>query len=148
MGKGHERVSEMRLSHGGMVVRVLRPREALRFVCSTAPAPAPAPAPSAPAPSSASSAASDVAPKSDKDAFASRDIAFKPNSDGWGYTSTYASGWDRIFKQSAGKLAQESAPAPPVPASFRAKLRALDEARALGAISDDLYERARAELRE
>ncbi|KAL1521481.1 hypothetical protein AB1Y20_021143 [Prymnesium parvum] len=60
------------------------------------------PAASSPAPAAAPSTPPSTSPSSDaasaeKQGFESRDIAFKPNSDGWGYTPAYAKSWDRIF---------------------------------------------------
>jgi len=79
----------------------------------------------------------------------STDIAFKPTTDGWGYSHVYGSGWDNIFKKK-GK-AQEPPPPSPPPASdpqqqLSAKLEALDTALGMGALSPALYEQARREL--
>lgn len=77
----------------------------------------------------------------------SSDIAFKPNDDGWGYTKNYASNWDRIFAKNkeAATLAPEDAPKVVVQAADK-RLQALDAARAVGALSDALYEQAKKEL--
>ena len=55
--------------------------------CSSAPAPAPAPAPA----SSGGSSSSDSSGGTEKRLHSS-DIAFKPTTDGWGYSNTYAKG--------------------------------------------------------
>ena len=84
----------------------------------------------------------------EREDFASRDIAFKPTTDGWGYTASYASGWDRIFSKAPREVPPPPppAPAPEAAASFEAKMAALEEARRVGAISGELYARAREEL--
>ena len=83
------------------------------------------------------------------DSLHSSDIAFKPNDDGWGYTKRYASGWDRIFSNKEKVDASE----PPTPTaqpeqsvSRDAKLSALQTARDVGALSEDLFQRALREL--
>ena len=73
------------------------------------------------------------------------DIAFKPTENGWGYSPTYANNYDRIF----GNAAPE--PAADVPEPLAApepceKLRALEAAHEVGALSDELFARARREL--
>ena len=77
------------------------------------------------------------------------DIAFKPTTDGWGYAPAYASGWDRIFAKKAEAPPQPEAPpqadAPP-PRETEAKLAALEHALEVGALSKELYERARREV--
>ena len=145
-----------------MALSLLRARElrgvgtrTARALCSApASAPAPAPsepsAPSKPASTPASSSTSDSSPSStpsDKAAFDSRDIAFKPTTDGWGYSQQYASGWDRIFAKGGGaSTPAKKAPAEAVAdASASARLCALQRARELGAISDALFEQARRE---
>jgi hypothetical protein len=42
----------------------------------------------------------------------STDIAFKPTTDGWGYSHVYGSGWDNIFKKK-GKVQEPPPPSPP-----------------------------------
>jgi hypothetical protein len=129
---------------------------------AAAPAAAPAPAAPAPAPAAkpADAPAADSKPSdssssgssgssSEKASFDSRDIAFKPNSDGWGYTKTYASGWDRIFAQKGGSE-EAAAPTPAETAASTAaptdpRLSALENALQVGAINTDLFERARQE---
>lgn len=70
------------------------------------------------------------------------DIAFKPTTDGWGYSKAYSSNWDGIF----GKK-DTAAPAAAAPATVPCeKLAALEAARAVGALSEELFERARSEL--
>ena len=124
--------------------RSVLPRAAASGYCSASKA-APAPAPAASAPASAP--ASESAAPSDR--LHSTDIAFKPTTDGWGYSRVYASGWDNIFKKK-GKAEEAQEPPPPPPAAtdvqLAAKLEALDKARAVGALSAELYERARREL--
>ena len=80
--------------------------------------------------------------------------AFKPNDDGWGYTRSYASGWDKIFKKGPGKK-EDAAPASPSPeieasqvdVELRQKqLAALDAALKCGALSSKLFGQAVAEL--
>ena len=60
-------------------------------------APAPTPSTSATPSTSSDTASSTVSPQSDR--IHSTDIAFKPNSAGWGYSKGYASGFDNIFKK-------------------------------------------------
>ena len=97
--------------------------------------------------------ASSAASSADQQSFDSRDIAFKPNSDGWGYTKTYATGWDRIFGKNGG-TSEEAAPtaaAAPAPAAAAPapaadpRLSALENALQAGAISMEIFERARQE---
>ena len=86
----------------------------------------------------------------------SSDIAFKPNDDGWGYTRSYASGWDRVFAKKGDDAPQPAAAeeAPPAAtakwpaddAARRAQVAALDAARDVGALSEALYAQARQEL--
>lgn len=146
----------------------------------TAPAAAPAPSPAAPstiapapkpssaAPSAAvvpaasppatSAAAASAVDDSDKSSFESRDIAFKPTTDGWGYTKQYASGWDRIFANKRSEKAQDASPAPapaaasasskPSSLSLSIKLAALSHALQVGALSETLYQQACSELRQ
>lgn len=64
------------------------------------------PAASTSAPSSPSSPSTDASPtpsvdsaSSQSDRIHSTDIAFKPNSAGWGYSKGYATGFDSIFKK-------------------------------------------------
>ena len=82
----------------------------------------------------------------------SSDIAFKPNDDGWGYTPSYASGWDRIFKKGATAPEAEAKPAPgPKPAvdvlAMIKQQEALRAAHACGALSDALYAQATEEIK-
>ena len=81
----------------------------------------------------------------------SSDIAFKPNDDGWGYTRSYASGWDRIFasKDAAGVNRAEAkstacADQPSVPTAQQTA--ALEAAHACGALSKELLMQAKQEL--
>ena len=97
----------------------------------------------APAPSSSS------APSSEKRLHSS-DIAFKPTTDGWGYSHVYGSGWDNIFKKK-GHAKEPPPPSPPTPdpqqqQQLSVKLEALDKALGVGALSPALYEQARREL--
>ena len=92
------------------------------------------------------------------------DIAFKPTTDGWGYSHVYGNGWDNIFKKK-GKAQEPPPPSPPAPVAasstwppaprgaapdpqqqLSAKLEALDTALGMGALSPALYEQARREL--
>ena len=122
--------------------------------------------------SASSSASSDAKPSAPSDAkvstssessgkssLHSSDIAFKPTDDGWGYTKSYASGWDRIF---AGQAPASNAPEAPLTkeaaptrstggtesaAKIIAKQQAaLAAAHECGALSDELLARAKAEL--
>ena len=78
-------------------------------------------------------------------------IAFKPTTDGWGYSHVYGSGWDNIFKKK-GNAKEPPPPSPPVPdpqqqqQQLSVKLEALDKALGVGALSPALYEQARREL--
>ena len=114
---------------------VLAHRAAL---CSSAGKAAEAPAPAS-------------APSSEKRLHSS-DIAFKPTTDGWGYSHVYGSGWDNIFKKK-GNAKEPPPPSPPVPdpqqqqqQQLSVKLEALDKALGVGALSPALYEQARREL--
>ena len=111
---------------------VLAHRAAL---CSSAGKAAEAPAPAS-------------APSSEKRLHSS-DIAFKPTTDGWGYSHVYGSGWDNIFKK--GNAKEPPPPSPPTPdpqqqQQLSVKLEALDKALGVGALSPALYEQARREL--
>ena len=112
---------------------VLAHRAAL---CSSAGKAAEAPAPAS-------------APSSEKRLHSS-DIAFKPTTDGWGYSHVYGSGWDNIFKKK-GNAKEPPPPSPPTPdpqqqQQLSVKLEALDKALGVGALSPALYEQARREL--
>ena len=107
-------------------------------LCSSAGKAAEAPAPAS-------------APSSEKRLHSS-DIAFKPTTDGWGYSHVYGSGWDNIFKKK-GNAKEPPPPSPPVPdpqqqqqQQLSVKLEALDKALGVGALSPALYEQARREL--
>eukprot|EP00750_Incisomonas_marina_P006582 INCI14671.1.p1 GENE.INCI14671.1~~INCI14671.1.p1 ORF type:complete len:125 (-),score=29.91 INCI14671.1:52-426(-) len=51
-----------------------------------------------------------------EDSLHSKDIAFKPNQDGWGFTNRYASGYDNIFgSKKKSKTAQEKKQQPAQP---------------------------------
>jgi hypothetical protein len=94
--------------------------------------------------------------KSDSDGSGSRlhssDIAFKPNDDGWGYTKSYATSWDRIFGKDKGDTATATSPteAASTPSPERApseeQMKALEAALGCGALSQELFERAKQEL--
>ena len=141
----------------GTSCRVARQSLARRAFCSSAgkaataaPAPAPAPAPtpapaSAPAPAAAAADAPAAVPAQRLEG--GGDIAFKPTTDGWGYSHVYGSGWDNIFKKK-GKAKEPPLPsaAVPDPQQLSAKLEALDTALGVGALSPALYEQARREL--
>ena len=105
-------------------------------LCSSAGKAAEAPAPAS-------------APSSEKRLHSS-DIAFKPTTDGWGYSHVYGSGWDNIFKKK-GNAKEPPPPSPPTPdpqqqQQLSVKLEALDKALGVGALSPALYEQARREL--
>ena len=103
-------------------------------LCSSAGKAAEAPAPAS-------------APSSEKRLHSS-DIAFKPTTDGWGYSHVYGSGWDNIFKK--GNAKEPPPPSPPTPdpqqQQLSVKLEALDKALGVGALSPALYEQSRREL--
>lgn len=46
----------------------------------------------------------------DKSIWDKSDIAFKPNSSGWGFNTQYSSGWDKIFKNGAAKKVSMASP--------------------------------------
>lgn len=71
----------------------------------------------------------------------------RPNDDGWGYTKSYATGWDRIFaKKDEPPPAAAAQPASAAPI-LDERMAALDAAKACGALSDALYEQAKRELK-
>ena len=85
----------------------------------------------------------------------SSDIAFKPTDDGWGYTKSYASGWDRIFQSSNASEAPPAKEAAPTRSTggtesasktIAKQMAALAAAHECGALSDELLARAKAEL--
>ena len=97
---------------------------------------------------SSSTSSTDSAPK---DRIHSTDLAFKPNDDGWGYTKTYAAGWDRIFAKNAQRedpsdLNTSQSTCSSMSSSTDIKLQALETARACGALSNELFEMAVKEL--
>ena len=134
--------------------RAARQSLAPRAFCSSAskaaaPAPAPAPA-AAPAPAPAPAAAPAPAPAASSEEgprLHSTDIAFKPTTDGWGYSHVYGSGWDNIFKKKGkAEPLPLATPAPDPQQQLAAKLEALETALGMGALSPALYEQARREL--
>ena len=95
---------------------------------ASAPASAPAaptataaPPAATPSPTAAPQAAS-PAPESDR--IHSTDIAFKPNSAGWGYSKGYSKGFDSIFQKKVDKEEEKTAEAnlPPISAEVRINL--------------------------
>jgi hypothetical protein len=103
--------------------------------------------------SSSSSSESSGAPTK-SDSIHSSDIAFKPNSDGWGYTRSYAKSWDRIFAKSKSETTVASTQAQAAPEEqeqvkrMQEKMAALEAARACGALSENLFAQAAAELKQ
>lgn len=72
-------------------------------LCTAAASPSTSPSPSVTTTSQAvsSETSASTPPSSQSDRIHSTDIAFKPNSAGWGYSVGYAKGFDSIFKKKA-----------------------------------------------
>jgi hypothetical protein len=71
----------------------------------TTPTPPPSsPTDTSPSSSNTSSGIVSAAPAPESDRIHSTDIAFKPNSAGWGYSKGYAKGFDSIFKKKEDKV--------------------------------------------
>jgi hypothetical protein len=83
-----------------------------------------------------------------KDRLHSSDIAFKPTQDGWGYSQTYSSRWEQIFKKDQAATSASNDPAsttlPPSDTVYTARLALLTQARDAGALSPALFEQVRA----
>ncbi|KAG8462076.1 hypothetical protein KFE25_011526 [Diacronema lutheri] len=69
----------------------------------------------------------------------STDIAFKPTEGGWGFNSSFANGYDRIFAKAAPAAAK---------ASLSEQINALDVALKLGALTQHEYDQAAAGARQ
>ena len=113
------------------------------------PAPASKPAESKPASDSKPASSESSSSSETKTSLHSSDIAFKPNSDGWGYTKSYSKGWDRIF----AKDNNEAEPVRAAPAAsnedtalLTKQQAALSAAHECGALSDALFQLAKDEL--
>ena len=77
----------------------------------------------------------------------STDIAFKPTVGGWGYNAQFARGWDAIFENGESETSASAAPSSSaLPSIDSEKLAALEAARDIGALSDELFAQARREL--
>lgn len=89
------------------------------------------------APSSKAAPASTPSAAPSEKRLHSSDIAFKPTEGGWGFNSSFANGYDRIFSGQAAK------PEPPkVQASsaiLSAQISALDAALKVGALTSEQY---------
>lgn len=78
----------------------------------------------------------------------SSDIAFKPTVGGWGFNSSFANGYDRIFAESKAKAElqvakSDAAPAPKVSSVMLSnQIKALEEALSCGALTQEQYSQA------
>ena len=78
----------------------------------------------------------------------SSDIAFKPTVGGWGFNSSFANGYDRIFADSKAKAEPQTAkadaaPPPKVSSVMLAnQMKALEVALGCGALTQEQYSQA------
>ena len=77
----------------------------------------------------------------------SSDIAFKPTVGGWGFNSSFANGYDRIFADSNAKaepqIAKAEAASPPVSSALLAsQIKALEAALGCGALTQEQFGQA------
>lgn len=78
----------------------------------------------------------------------SSDIAFKPTVGGWGFNSTFANGYDRIFAESNAKaepqLAKADAASTPKVSSvvLANQIKSLEEALGCGALTQEQFGQA------